>query len=210
MGKNSRLENRKKRTCTRKPRLGYYLIITDTDETEKNYFNGLRDSLSNEIKNNIVIKVLNTKTENLVERAKEYLAKEPQFYQVWIVFDRDKVVNFDSIIQLAIKNGVKVGWSNPCFEIWLSAYFGIMPNWMTSVECCDEFKKVFKKKIGKEYTKNSESLYKDLMKKGNEKDAIRIACMKLRQAQEKSHLPSKQCPASTVHYLVSEIRSKID
>ena len=37
--------NRNQRLGTRVPELGYYLIVTDTEETEKNYFEGLRDSI---------------------------------------------------------------------------------------------------------------------------------------------------------------------
>lgn len=35
----------------------------------------------------------------------------------WIVFDRDQVQGFDEIIAKAEREGIQVGWSNPCFEI---------------------------------------------------------------------------------------------
>jgi len=38
-----RRKDRNRRIGTRVSELGYYLIVTDTDETEKNYFEGLRD-----------------------------------------------------------------------------------------------------------------------------------------------------------------------
>lgn len=38
-------KDRNQRVGTRVPELGYYLIVTDTKETEKNYFDGLRDRL---------------------------------------------------------------------------------------------------------------------------------------------------------------------
>ena len=44
-------KDRNKRVGTRIPELGYYLIVTDTEETEKNYFEGLRDSIPVELKN---------------------------------------------------------------------------------------------------------------------------------------------------------------
>lgn len=40
--------DRNKRVGARVPELGYYLIVTDTEETEKNYFEGLRDSITAE------------------------------------------------------------------------------------------------------------------------------------------------------------------
>ena len=58
MAKKDRLGKRKQRTINkREPELGYYLIFTDTEETEKNYFDGLKDSISSKYKNNLTIKV---------------------------------------------------------------------------------------------------------------------------------------------------------
>lgn len=48
MARNERTGNRKTREQRKKvrvPELGYYLIVTDTEATERCYFNGLRDSL---------------------------------------------------------------------------------------------------------------------------------------------------------------------
>ncbi len=66
---------RKDRTGDRKPRdqrrplkipaLGYYLIVTDTEATERCYFQGLHKHLPDEIKNKLVIKVVETKTKIL-------------------------------------------------------------------------------------------------------------------------------------------------
>ena len=39
--------------------------------------------------------------------------------QVWAVFDRDQHPNFDAAIRLCEHNGVQIGLSNPCFELWL-------------------------------------------------------------------------------------------
>ena len=49
--------DRNQRVGVRVPELGYYLIVTDTEETEKNYFEGLRDSIPSELKDRLVIKV---------------------------------------------------------------------------------------------------------------------------------------------------------
>ena len=48
-------KDRNQRVGTRVPELGYYLIVTDTEETEKNYFEGLRDSIPAELKDRLVI-----------------------------------------------------------------------------------------------------------------------------------------------------------
>lgn len=41
-----------------------------------------------------------------------------QYRIPWIVFDRDRVKDFDEIIKTAGRSGVGAGWSNPCFEIF--------------------------------------------------------------------------------------------
>ena len=79
------------------PDLGYYFVVTDTKETERNYLYGLRDALPAELQGRIVIKVSSAKTKELI-KACEQATIDPQYRQCWIVFDRDKVVNFDDII----------------------------------------------------------------------------------------------------------------
>lgn len=69
---NNHIGNRKRRSeqTTRTINLGNYLIITNTDETEKNYFYGLRDSLPDDIKSNIVIKVEKAPHTNFFQKRK--------------------------------------------------------------------------------------------------------------------------------------------
>ncbi len=48
MARKDRTGNRKtreERMVKRIPEMGYYLVITDTEATERNYFTGLHDSL---------------------------------------------------------------------------------------------------------------------------------------------------------------------
>lgn len=105
---------------TRNPVLGYYLIVTDTEETEKNYFNGLRDSIPADIRNKIVIHTVKAKTTyKLVEWTKELCSSQAQQRIPWIVVDRDQVKDFNVLIQEANDNDIHTGWSNPCFEIWM-------------------------------------------------------------------------------------------
>ena len=120
-GKRKTREERSKR---RVPEMGYYLVVTDTEATERLYFHGLHESLPAEVRKKLVIKVVETKTQKLVEKCKELVMYDPQYRIPWIVFDRDKVVDFDGIIRKAEAEGFRVGWSNPCFEIWLFGYFG--------------------------------------------------------------------------------------
>lgn len=203
---NHHIGNRKSRKSDfREPYLGYYLIFTDTKETEKNYFEGLRNSLPENIKNNLVIKVIETNTYKLVEKAVEEATKQSKYMKIWIVLDRDQVTDFDSIIRNALKHEINTGWSNPCFEIWMNAYFGEMPFYQNSVKCCDGFSNNYEKMVGKKYMKNCKSIYSDLVRYGNESNAIKIAEAKTNELFKLNGVPSKMNPSTTVYKLVCEI-----
>ncbi len=192
------------------PKLGYYFIVTDTKETEQNYMYGLRDSIPPSIQEKLFIKVVKSKTVDLVDKAISLASLNPQYSEVWIVFDRDQVKNFDKIISKAEEKGIKVGWSNPCIEIWFHAYFGSMPTFQTSMQCCQGFEKCFEKKVEQKYMKSDKDVYNKLCKFGDEKKAIKLAEQKLdQQIKNGVELPSKMCPCTTVHMLIDEIKKKI-
>lgn len=211
MARADRTGKRKSRETfrTRIPDLGYYFIVTDTEETEANYMYGLRDSLPEELQGRIVIKVSKAKTQELVKTCREQAALEPQYGQPWIVFDRDQVANFDEIIEQAKREGVNVGWSNPCIEIWFDAYFGKMHSYNDSVICCRKFGETFRYRTGQEYHKDSQQIYAVLNRFGDEAKAIQIAESRL-QGYLKGGIerPSEMCPCTTVCKLVSEIKGK--
>lgn len=60
MAKGDRTGNRKTREQRRRlkvPELGYYLIVTDTEATERCFFTGLHNSLPEEMKQKLVIRL---------------------------------------------------------------------------------------------------------------------------------------------------------
>lgn len=201
--------DRNQRFQVRNPILGYYLIVTDAEETEKNYFEGLKRSIPEEIRNRIVIRVEKAKTTySLVERTRELCSEQAQQRIPWIVFDRDEVKDFDGIIREALENEIRVGWSNPCFEIWLYAYFGEMPNIQDSVSCCSRFSGRFEKETGHPYGKNDAEIYRRLTNAGDFELAYQISESKCSRAEKEGKKPSQACPACTVHRLVKEIKDK--
>ena len=192
----------------RTPDLGYYFIATDTAETERNYLNGLKESLPKELQNRIVIKVSTTKTEKLVSACEE-ADIDPQYRQRWIVFDRDLVVDFDKIIADALSKDINVGWSNPCIEIWFDAYFGRMPTVQDSTACWKGFAELYEKQTGQEYKKANQQIYAILNRLGDEAGAIKRAEERLQaHLRDGNTLPSQMCPGTTLHHLVDEIRKK--
>lgn len=193
------------------PKLGYYFIVTDTKETEQNYMFGLRNSIPPELQGKLVIKVVKTKTKNLVEEALNLASLNPQYGEIWIVFDRDQVQNFDEIISEAITKGINIGWTNPCIEEWFSAYFGAMPTYANSVSCCNGFEQIFERNAHQKHVKSDLAIYEKLNRFGNEEKAIRIAAQKMHDHRiQGKYKPSEQIPGTTVHLLVDEIKSKIN
>lgn len=191
------------------PKLGYYFIVTDTKETEQNYMFGLRNSIPPELQGKLVIKVVKTKTKNLVEEALNLASLNPQYGEIWIIFDRDQVQNFDEIISEAITKGINIGWTNPCIEEWFSAYFGAMPTYANSVSCCNGFEQIFERNAHQKYVKSDLAIYEKLNRFGNEEKAIRIATQKMHDHRiQGKYKPSEQIPGTTVHLLVDEINQK--
>lgn len=212
--------SKKERTGIKKPRaqrqmkryeLGNYRIVTDTDNSEKFFFEGLKKSLPPETRDKIEIVVSKkVRTKDLVDTAADIIEN---FKETWIVFDRDRVPDFDKLIQKANCRGINVAWSNPCIEIWFLAYYGIMPDGMDSVQCCAEFGRVFKKRTGESYTKNDDGIYRKLISSGDEKNAIIIADKKhknwIRQCEDIEVIPPSKMNACTMMFeIVGEIRSK--
>lgn len=84
--------------------------MTDTKETEKNYFDGLKESIPAEIRDRIVIHVEKAKTTySLIEKTQELLSSSAQQRIPWIVFDRDEVRDFDEMVRRAIRDEINVG-----------------------------------------------------------------------------------------------------
>lgn len=201
--------SRELRMQRRTPSLGYYIIMTDTEQTEHNYLSGLRDSISPELRDKLVIKVSARRTISLVEESREATAMNPQYAEPWIVFDRDQVKNFDAIIQEAERHGIHVGWSNPCIEIWFHVYLGEMPHASGSVACNEAFEHRYKTMTGQKYQKADKNIYSKLCRHGDEAAAIRLAERKLTEHLHHGKCtPSEMSPCTTLHRLVQEIRLK--
>ena len=76
MAKKDRTGNRKSREQRKQfkvPELGYYLIVTDTEATERCYFTGLHQALPEDVRNKLVIKVVETKTRTMIDKCLELM-----------------------------------------------------------------------------------------------------------------------------------------
>lgn len=203
--------------------LGGYLIVTDTQETESNYFHGIRNRIPSNCRDRLQIKIYSQcNTQNMINFAQEERNKDPRFRSIWLIFDRDEMDMFDKLIQQAHSADIHVGWSNPCFEIWLSAYFGCMEEAQDSIQCCKNFEKILIKNTNKtQYHKSDVDLYDVLQSNGDEDKAIKVAELRYRKKcrdcekkqcsceHSQSLFPSEMTACTTVYQLIQEINSKI-
>ena len=205
-------KNRQEKVGSRIPKLGYYLIVTDTKETEKNYFLGLKNSIPEALKDHITLRIERAKsTKALIARTLELIQGQSQYLKPWIIFDRDEVIDFDRIISDASNNGIQAGWSNPCFEIWFLAYFGIAPTFCDSQNCWKQFAELYRRKMGREYSKSDVHIFEFLNKFGDSEKAIRLCEERYTACIDRNHIiPSKADSVTTVCFLVREIVEKIE
>lgn len=211
MPNTSRNGGRPRRTTGWKPiQCEHYLVVTDAKGTEPHYLNGLKKSLPKDRQNKVSLRVIQTNNPaDFIAECKRIQNIEPGYVNhTWIVFDYDERPLFDTIIKDAKKEGFSSGWSNPCIEVWFSAYFGELCG-ETSSQCCqDTFKTVFKKHTNCRYAKGDEMIYEHLSDKGDEMKAIERAERKCREHMGNGiNIPSKMCPGTTIYVLIKEIRN---
>ena len=80
-----------RRTGTREPKYGRYLIFTNGEKTEVNYFNGLRKSLPIEVQDNIQISIYTCKLDNFENEIQRVKSKY-QYSKTYIGFCHYKYI----------------------------------------------------------------------------------------------------------------------
>lgn len=125
--KNGRLEERAR-----------FLIYAEGSVSEVIYVNGVKADLG---RRGPGIELGRTHGEplGLVRSAIGHKDRERQlgdpFDQVWCVFDVEAPEphpSFDQAVELARKNGIRCGITNPCFELWLILHFEECHRWLTT------------------------------------------------------------------------------
>ena len=153
-----------------KPRI---YILCNGELAEPQYFQSFKDSLK---AHNIIIRY-----------KKEFIKKAPWDFidaaisfkeeeqskgrfshddgdQIWCVFDIDNYWNdneqsFKNAITLANENGLKIAWSNECFEFWFLCHFNLYNSAIPRNDYHKKLKKHFKdEKLGT-YTKNMKGVF---------------------------------------------------
>ncbi len=113
---------------TRKPR-PYVLIVCEGAKTEPNYFDAFRTDkhLSRELIKIVPGDVSGNNPKSIVEYAKRRMGEArkegAEYDEVWCVFDCDEHERLPEAFVQARANGMKVAFSNPCFELWFLLHF---------------------------------------------------------------------------------------
>lgn len=126
-----------------------FIVFCEDENDEPFYFRSFQ--VDNKLKVNAIPNQNKAKTNvnnTLVQCEKDgllecvdhaYRVKEGMTNNIWCVFDRDLEnndltlikasddANFTSAIQMAISAGLKVGWSNDVFELWILLHFETIP-----------------------------------------------------------------------------------
>lgn len=117
----------RRRRAQREPRQRFVLLCEGRN-TEPSYFGALRRTCSSALIGVEIVPgagVPYTIAAKAVERARSLGISRrrrnsfEEADQVWAVFDRDSHPRFAEAIALCESRGVRVGRSNPCFELWL-------------------------------------------------------------------------------------------
>jgi len=180
------------------PELGdSFLIVTEGEVTEKQYFESLRATLQISPVTVQVVHPHCTDAEGLVRAAMSLYEKDKQgrriareatgnrdveeFDHVWVLFDTDvpsRQSQLNSAITLAQKEDIHVGWSTPSIEVWLLLHFRDRPGPILESKTGE---RLLRDAWGHRYDKNASTfsqLWKDL------RPNIKAAVERSRQTRE--------------------------
>jgi len=125
------------------------------------------------------------------------------FSLLWIVIDRDEercnggghtLSNFNNALSSAAAKGIKVAWSNPCFEIWFLLHFQYR---QTPVER-DKLLEILPDIIGCKYEKNTPGMFEHLL------PYISTAKKNAEKLSQLKRSPADANPGTTVYELIDD------
>ncbi|MDR1290666.1 MAG: RloB family protein [Planctomycetaceae bacterium] len=198
-----------------------FYVFYSGEVTERNYFEGLRDSFAhkNKIPSQFVhLQYAKGTPRQVVESAIDKVKEQRQEIndnlkdKIWVVFDKDDFKeNYSCAVSTAINSHLQVAYSNVCFELWLLLYFQDVSE-ETELRR-SRLKKLLLKILEEHSGKPAKSKYIVkhfpyglLLKHGNKNAAIKRAESLLKKAKEKNPTnPHDINPVTNVHSLVKDL-----
>jgi len=147
----------------------------------------------------LIDKVVAKKTELMGKRK----FSEEDNDQCWCVFDvdnywKDNPKKFAEVLKVARQNGVRLAWSNECFELWYLLHFQELQTGIPRKDYDTKLKKHFQSLDGKNYVKNC-SVFTRL--KGKQASAIKNAKQIFQEGKVEEN------PSTAVFQLVEELNN---
>ena len=171
-----------------------YLIVCEGTKSEPNY-------LSHFVSRRSKVIGADRSTMKLVE---ETLQRRDlgSYDQVWIVFDKDNNEDFNEAIQAAMKNNLKVAWSNESFELWLCLHFIDLKSAVSR----NQYIEILEREIRKynptfTYDKGADVMY-DLLSEYGDENAAKHRASELRSFYQGQDYNSWN-PCTTIDLLIN-------
>lgn len=173
-----------------------YLIVCEGAKTEPNYFRAFRKNARVE-----EFKVVGegNNTMSLVFCAKELKRQNPEYDEVWCVFDKDSFTadQFNTAIQSATAKKLHVAYSNEAFELWYLLHFDYCESALSRTSYGTRLTTY----LGRAYEKNDATMYESLLPK----QATAIQNAKRLERIHTSSSPAQHNPVTLVYRLVESL-----
>ena len=215
--RRSKLQERAKETRIPKP--NSFLIVSEGEKTEPNYFDGLAHYIDEkygrgpDVEKPIITACGRGRcTVALVEEAARIVARATiRYSQVWVVFDKDNFDDFDDAIALANKYGYRSAWSNESFEYWIYLHFSYSDSALGRDDWVKKLDRIFREYGIDEngYKKNNPNIFKIATTHGSLKSAVGSA-IRIYKSYPPNAKPSLCNPCTQVHNLILELKPYLE
>ena len=192
-----------------------YLIVCEGEQTEPNYFNGLRKKINEKYGNkvdvlipSIEVKGTGKNTTDLVNYTDKFVNYSNKWYgQVWVVFDKDDYSDdqFDKAIRTC---DYHVAWSNPNFELWILSHLKRVTKYISKDDILKELDKEFQKNGLGEYKKDDNKIFEKVTSDG--KIHMAIDNCKLMEKINENGQASQRNPMTQVYKVVEGLKEYLD
>lgn len=205
----ARVKEIDRRASGRRRRNPIVYLICEGTETEIRYFKKFR---SRGCRIDIIPLASQYKSaDQLVKKAKATIGTNDYYPDegdiVWCVFDRDDNTNdmLTKAKQVARKEGYRIAFSNPCFEVWFLYHYA---NQGTEIADCDAAIRLLKQKGRLEQYEKNKDVYEQL--KELQEIAIQRAEKRVKdlEAERVEAISRQSNPVTTVAELVQYLNSK--
>ena len=214
--KKRRIAREKRKYAFKTPRANSYLIVTEGECTEPNYFKGLKKKIEDSIGGNvdvvgapkIEIYGEGKSTTRLIETTEWIINRANVIYQnIWVIFDKDDFRDFNGAVEQGTAKGYNIGWSNQSFEYWIFLHFKYSDSNLHRHEWNRKLDAMFKEYGLRQdgYDKNIENIYDLLDSFGGVKTAIANAKRRMEKFNLDGIKPSEYAPGTTVYLLTEEL-----